>query len=99
MDAVAQDGEIMAYAISEHIEYAGVHLGDATIQFPPQKLYVETLRRIKRITREIAQELNISGPFNIQYLARDNDIKVIECNLRAQPFVPVCQQGAEDQPY
>lgn len=90
MDAVAQNGEIVAYAISEHIEFAGVHSGDATIQFPPQKLYVETVRRIKRISREIAKELNISGPFNIQYLAKDNDIKVIECNLRASrsfPFV------------
>ena len=90
MDAVAQDGEIIAYAISEHIEFAGVHSGDATIQFPPQKLYVETVRRSKRISREIARELNISGPFNIQYLARENDIKVIECNLRASrsfPFV------------
>ena len=90
MDAVASDGEIIAYAISEHIEFAGVHSGDATIQFPPQKLYVETVRRIKRISREIARELNISGPFNIQFLARDNDIKVIECNLRASrsfPFV------------
>ena len=83
MDAVARDGEIIAYAISEHIEFAGVHSGDATIQFPPQKLYVETVRRIKRISREIARELKISGPFNIQFLARDNDIKVIECNLRA----------------
>ena len=90
MDAVAQNGEIVAYAISEHIEFAGVHSGDATIQFPPQKLYVETVRRIKRISREIAKALNISGPFNIQYLARENDIKVIECNLRASrsfPFV------------
>ena len=90
MDAVARDGEIIAYAISEHIEFAGVHSGDATIQFPPQKLYVETVRRIKRISREITRELKISGPFNIQYLARDNDIKVIECNLRASrsfPFV------------
>ena len=90
MDAVAKDGEIIAYAISEHIEFAGVHSGDATIQFPPQKLYVETMRRIKRISRKIAKELNISGPFNIQFLARDNDIKVIECNLRASrsfPFV------------
>ena len=90
MDAVAQNGEIVVYAISEHIEYAGVHSGDATIQFPPQKLYVETVRRIKRISRQIAKELNISGPFNIQYLAKDNDIKVIECNLRASrsfPFV------------
>lgn len=90
MDAVAQQGEIVAYAISEHVEYAGVHSGDATIQFPPQKLYLETMRRIKRISRRIAKELNISGPFNIQFLARDNDIKVIECNLRASrsfPFV------------
>ena len=90
MDAVAQNGEIVAYAISEHIEFAGVHSGDATIQFPPQKLYVETVRRIKRISREIAKALNISGPFNIQYLAKENDIKVIECNLRASrsfPFV------------
>ena len=90
MDAVAQNGEIVAYAISEHIEFAGVHSGDATIQFPPQKLYVETVRRIKRISRQIAKELNISGPFNIQFLARENDIKVIECNLRASrsfPFV------------
>jgi len=90
MDAVARDGEIVAYAISEHIEFAGVHSGDATIQFPPQKLYVETVRRIKHISRQIAQQLHISGPFNIQYLARENDIKVIECNLRASrsfPFV------------
>lgn len=90
MDAVADKGEIIAYAISEHIEFAGVHSGDATIQFPPQKLYVETVRRIKRISREIAKELQISGPFNIQFLAKDNDIKVIECNLRASrsfPFV------------
>ena len=90
MDAVAQNGEIIAYAISEHIEFAGVHSGDATIQFPPQKTYIETIRRIKRISRKIAEELRISGPFNIQYLARDNDIKVIECNLRASrsfPFV------------
>ena len=83
MDAVAKDGEIIAYAISEHIEFAGVHSGDATIQFPPQKLYVETARRIKKISKQIAKELHISGPFNIQYLARENDIKVIECNLRA----------------
>lgn len=90
MDAVAKDGEVIAYAISEHIEYAGVHSGDATIQFPPQKLYVETVRRIKHVSRQIAKELNISGPFNIQFLARENDIKVIECNLRASrsfPFV------------
>lgn len=89
-DAVAQNGEVIAYAISEHIEFAGVHSGDATIQFPPQKLYVETARRIKRIARKIAQELEISGPFNIQFLAKENDIKVIECNLRASrsfPFV------------
>ncbi|WP_288205235.1 carbamoyl-phosphate synthase (glutamine-hydrolyzing) large subunit [uncultured Parabacteroides sp.] len=90
MDAVADHGEIVMYAISEHIEFAGVHSGDATIQFPAQKLYVETVRRIKRISKQIAKELNISGPFNIQYLAKDNDIKVIECNLRASrsfPFV------------
>lgn len=90
MDAVAQNGEIIAYAISEHVEFAGVHSGDATIQFPPQKLYVETARRIKKISKKIAKQLNISGPFNIQFLARDNDIKVIECNLRASrsfPFV------------
>ena len=90
MDAVADGGEIKAYAISEHIEYAGVHSGDATIQFPPQKLYVETMRRIKKVAGKIARELNISGPFNIQFLAKNNDIKVIECNLRASrsfPFV------------
>ena len=90
MDAVAHDGEIMAYAISEHIEFAGVHSGDATIQFPPQKLYVETVRRVKRISRQIAKALHINGPFNIQFMARDNDILVIECNLRASrsfPFV------------
>ncbi|MCM1109948.1 MAG: carbamoyl-phosphate synthase (glutamine-hydrolyzing) large subunit [Clostridium sp.] len=90
MDAVAQDGEIKVYAISEHIEYAGVHSGDATIQFPPQKLYVETMRRIKKVSSQIARALHISGPFNIQFLAKNNDIKVIECNLRASrsfPFV------------
>ena len=90
MDAVARNGEILAYAISEHIEFAGVHSGDATIQFPPQKLYVETVRRIKRISRQIAKALHINGPFNIQYMARENDILVIECNLRASrsfPFV------------
>lgn len=90
MDAVARNGEIIAYAISEHIEFAGVHSGDATIQFPPQKLYCETVRRIKRVSRKIAEELHISGPFNIQFLAKENDIKVIECNLRASrsfPFV------------
>ena len=90
MDAVAKDGEIMAYAISEHIEFAGVHSGDATIQFPPQKIYVETVRRIKRVSRQIAKNLHINGPFNIQYMARENEILVIECNLRASrsfPFV------------
>ena len=90
IDAVAQDGEIRCYAISEHIEYAGVHSGDATVVFPAQKLYYETIRRIKRISRQIARELNISGPFNIQFLARDNQLRVIECNLRASrsfPFV------------
>lgn len=90
MDAVAKNGEIVAYAISEHIEFAGVHSGDATIQFPPQKLYVETVRRIKRVSRQIAKALHINGPFNIQYMARDNEILVIECNLRASrsfPFV------------
>lgn len=90
MDAVAKNGEIVAYAISEHIEFAGVHSGDATIQFPPQKLYVETVRRVKRISRQIAKQLHINGPFNIQFMARDNDILVIECNLRASrsfPFV------------
>ena len=90
MDAVARNGEIMAYAISEHIEFAGVHSGDATIQFPPQKLYVETVRRIKRVSRQIAMALHINGPFNIQFMARENDILVIECNLRASrsfPFV------------
>ena len=88
MDAVAKDGEIIAYAISEHIEFAGVHSGDATIQFPPQKLYVETARRIKKISKQIAKELHISGPFNIQFLAKENDIKVIECNLRASRSLP-----------
>ena len=83
MDAVAKNGEVIAYAISEHIEFAGVHSGDATIQFPPQKLYVETVRRVKRVGRQIAKELHINGPFNIQFMARDNDILVIECNLRA----------------
>ena len=90
MDAVAKNGEIIVYAISEHVEFAGVHSGDATIQFPPQKIYVETVRRIKRISREIAKNLHINGPFNIQFMARDNDILVIECNLRASrsfPFV------------
>lgn len=89
-DAVANNGEVIAYAISEHIEFAGVHSGDATIQFPPQKLYIETARRIKKISRKIAEALKISGPFNIQFLAKENDIKVIECNLRASrsfPFV------------
>jgi len=88
MDAVADKGEIIVYAISEHIEFAGVHSGDATIMFPPQKVYVETIRRIKRISRKIAENLQISGPFNIQFLAKDNDIKVIECNLRASRSLP-----------
>ncbi len=90
IDAVAREGEIIAYAISEHVEFAGVHSGDATIVFPPQKLYVETIRRIKKIARQIAKGLEITGPFNMQFLAKDNDIKVIECNLRASrsfPFV------------
>jgi carbamoyl-phosphate synthase large subunit len=90
IDAVAQNGELVVFAISEHIEFAGVHSGDATIVFPPQKLYIETIRRVKKITRQIAKALNISGPFNMQFLAKDNDIKVIECNLRASrsfPFV------------
>ena len=90
MDAVAQNGELVVYAISEHVEFAGVHSGDATIQFPAQKIYVQTIRRIKQITREIAKALNISGPFNIQFLAKENELKVIECNLRASrsfPFV------------
>ena len=90
MDAVAKDGEVLLYAISEHVEFAGVHSGDATIVFPAQKLYNETIRRIKKISRQIAEALNISGPFNMQLLAKDNEIKVIECNLRASrsfPFV------------
>jgi carbamoyl-phosphate synthase large subunit len=90
IDAVAKNGEIVVYAISEHVEFAGVHSGDATIQFPPQKIYIETVRRIKRVARDIAEALNISGPFNIQFLAKNNEIKVIECNLRASrsfPFV------------
>ncbi|HAQ17801.1 MAG TPA: carbamoyl phosphate synthase large subunit [Prolixibacteraceae bacterium] len=90
IDAVAKNGEVVAYAISEHVEFAGVHSGDATIVFPPQKLYIETIRRIKKIARQIAKELHITGPFNMQLLAKDNDIKVIECNLRASrsfPFV------------
>lgn len=88
MDAVARNGEIICYAISEHVEFAGVHSGDATMLFPPQKIYVETVRRIKRISRQIAEDLNISGPFNIQYLAKDNDVMVIECNLRASRSFP-----------
>ncbi|HOI47905.1 MAG TPA: ATP-grasp domain-containing protein, partial [Prolixibacteraceae bacterium] len=90
IDAVADKGEMIAYAISEHVEFAGVHSGDATIVFPPQKLYVETIRRVKKISRQIAKALEITGPFNMQFLAKDNDIKVIECNLRASrsfPFV------------
>ena len=89
MEAVVKNGEVVAYALSEHIEFAGVHSGDATIQFPAQKLYIESLRRIKRTSRRIAKELEISGPFNIQYLAKDNDIKVIECNLRASRSFPI----------
>jgi len=88
IDAVARNGEMIAYAISEHVEFAGVHSGDATMVFPAQKIYFETARRIKRISRQIAHELNISGPFNIQFLAKDNDIKVIECNLRASRSMP-----------
>ena len=88
IDAVAKEGEIIAYAISEHVEFAGVHSGDATIVFPAQKIYFETARRIKRISRQISKELNITGPFNIQFLAKDNDIKVIECNLRASRSMP-----------
>ena len=88
IDAVARDGEIVAYAISEHVEFAGVHSGDATMVFPAQKIYFETVRRIKRISRQISKELNITGPFNIQFLAKDNDIKVIECNLRASRSMP-----------
>ena len=88
IDAVAKEGEILAYAISEHVEFAGVHSGDATMVFPAQKIYFETVRRIKRISRQISKELNISGPFNIQFLAKDNDIKVIECNLRASRSMP-----------
>jgi carbamoyl-phosphate synthase large subunit len=90
IDAVANKGEMISYAISEHVEFAGVHSGDATMVFPPQKIYFETARRIKKISKAIAKELNISGPFNMQFLAKDNDIKVIECNLRASrsfPFV------------
>ena len=90
MDAVADKGEIVMYAISEHIEFAGVHSGDATLVFPAQKIYFETARRIKKVSKMIAKELNISGPFNIQFLAKNNDVKVIECNLRASrsfPFV------------
>jgi carbamoyl-phosphate synthase large subunit len=88
MDAVARDGEIICYAISEHVEFAGVHSGDATMLFPPQKIYVETIRRIKRISRDIARDLHITGPFNIQFMAKDNDVMVIECNLRASRSFP-----------
>jgi len=88
IDAVAREGEIITYALSEHIEFAGVHSGDATMVFPPQKIYFETVRRIKRISRDVANALNISGPFNMQFLAKDNDIKVIECNLRASRSLP-----------
>ena len=95
MDAVAKNGEVIAYAISEHIEFAGVHSGDATIQFPPQKLYVETVRRVKRVGRQIAKELHINGPFNIQFMARDNDILVIECNLRASRLEGKSKEAVE----
>jgi carbamoyl-phosphate synthase large subunit len=88
IDAVADNGEVILYAINEHIEFAGVHSGDATMVFPPQKIYFETVRRIKAISRKIAAELNISGPYNIQFLAKDNDVKVIECNLRASRSLP-----------
>ena len=88
IDAVAKNGEVVLYAINEHVEFAGVHSGDATMVFPPQKLYFETIRRIKKITNKMAKALNISGPFNIQFLAKDNDIKVIECNLRASRSLP-----------
>ncbi len=88
MDAVARDGEIVCYAISEHVEFAGVHSGDATMLFPPQKIYVETVRRIKKISRDIARDLHITGPFNIQFMAKDNDVMVIECNLRASRSFP-----------
>lgn len=90
IDAVAKDGEVLIYAISEHVEFAGVHSGDATMVFPPQKMYVETMRRIKKISRQVAEGLHISGPFNMQLMAKNNEIKVIECNLRASrsfPFV------------
>lgn len=96
-DAVAHNGEVVEYAISEHVEFAGVHSGDATLVFPAQKIYFETARRIKKIGRKIAKELNISGPFNIQFLAKNNDVKVIECNLRASRSFPVRVEGAETQ--
>jgi len=88
IDAVAREGELFSYAISEHVEFAGVHSGDATMVFPPQKIYFETVRRIKKIARQLASNLEITGPFNIQFLAKDNDIKVIECNLRASRSMP-----------
>ena len=88
IDAVAREGELFSYAISEHVEFAGVHSGDATMVFPPQKIYFETVRRIKKIARQLASALEISGPFNVQFLAKDNDIKVIECNLRASRSMP-----------
>ena len=88
IDAVAKNGELIVYALSEHVEFAGVHSGDATMVFPPQKIYFETVRRIKKISRDIAKALNITGPFNMQFLAKDNDIKVIECNLRASRSMP-----------
>jgi carbamoyl-phosphate synthase large subunit len=92
IDAVADKGEIVAYAISEHVEFAGVHSGDATMVFPPQKLYIETIRRIKKIARQVAKGLEISGPFNMQLLAKDNDIKVIECNLGHREVSRLCRR-------
>ncbi len=99
IDAVALNGEIVAYAISEHVEFAGVHSGDATIVFPAQKIYFETARRIKRISRQIAEMLKITGPFNIQFLARDNDIKVIECNLQGVQKHALRFKSAQNQSY
>ncbi len=99
IDAVSKDGELFTYAISEHVEFAGVHSGDATMVFPPQKIYFETVRRIKRIARDLAKSLEISGPFNMQFLAKDNDIKVIECNLRASRSMPFVSKSFKNQPY
>ncbi len=89
---MAREGEVVEYAISEHVEFAGVHSGDATLVFPAQKLYFETMRRVKKISKQIARALNISGPFNIQYLAKNNEIKVIECNLRASRSFPLSRR-------